>query len=129
MRGAYLQYCTDHPDETSGASVRDYAVETSDGEVLVASDADIAVIAHHAARFASDCLVPSRHSKFPFSMYLIGLAKAWVFEAPFATIPISMESFSVSQPQDDESNDLGPDNVAFLLNLLNKCKDASASAT
>ena len=96
MRAAYLQYCTDNPDPASRSASVDYATEAEDGEVLVASDADIAVIAHHAARFIPDCFVPPHHSRFPHSMYLIGLARGWVFEAPFATIPISMAAYAVA---------------------------------
>jgi len=129
MRGAYLQYCTDNSNPDAGTFVRDYAVETADGEVIQASDADVSVIAHHAAGFVSDCLLHKERSKYPYSMYLIGLQKAWVFEAPFETIPVSMASFPVYHPEPDKSADLGPDNVAFLLDLLAKQKNATAPAT
>jgi molybdopterin/thiamine biosynthesis adenylyltransferase len=129
MRSAYLQYCTDNPNLAAGTVVRNYALETADGEVLQASDADVSVIAHHAAAFISDCFLPKGQSRYPYSMYLIGLQKAWVFEAPFQTIPLSMASFPVYYPEATKSADLGPDNVAFLLDLLAKQKNATAPAT
>jgi molybdopterin/thiamine biosynthesis adenylyltransferase len=129
MRGAYLQYCTDNPNPMAGTVARNYALETADGEVLQASDADVSVIAHHAAAVISDCFLPKGQSRYPYSMYLVGLQKAWVFDAPFQTIPLSMASFPVYYPQPTKSADLGPDNVAFLLDLLAKQKNATASAT
>jgi sulfur-carrier protein adenylyltransferase/sulfurtransferase len=118
MRNAYLQYCTDNPFPSSKSA--EYATEASDGEVLVASDADISIIAHHAARFASDCLVPAENSKFPYSMYLIGLTRNWVFDAPFATIPISMASYNVEKQNNNSESELLPENAEFLLGLIQK---------
>ena len=97
-----------------------YAIETEEGEVLVASDAEVAIIAHHAARFVSDCFTPPDRSNFPYSMYLIRLAKGWVFEAPFDTIPISMESYSVAGWDNGKEQELCPEDVQFLHNLLKK---------
>ena len=82
------QYCSEHPAPSLQVA-QDYAVENADGEVLTSSDADVGVLAHHAARLASDTLLYTDISKYPHSMYLIGLAEAWVFDAPFSTIPIA----------------------------------------
>ena len=127
MRGAYLQYCTDNPAPTLGSVPRNYAVETEEGEVLVASDADVAIIADHAARLVSDCFTPPESSSFPCSMYLIGLAKGWVFEAPFATIPISMESYSLEGWDNGKKQKLGPEDMQFLSDLLEKDYDATSN--
>ncbi len=124
MRGAYLQYCAENPGPVLKTS-DNYSAETEDGEVLVASDSDVAVIAHHAARFVPDCLVSPDRGNFPYSMYLIGLAKGWVFQAPFDTIPISMESYCVTGWNDDKNADLGSDNTKFLLDLFERQNDAT----
>jgi hypothetical protein len=129
MRNAYLQFCTDNPLPNANTIPRNYDTETADGEVLVASDADIAIIAHHAARFVSDCFVPRERSKFPYSMYLIGLAKGWVFEAPFATIPVSMDSYTAAGWNNANETGIGPENVEFLLGLIQKRDNAATSAT
>jgi sulfur-carrier protein adenylyltransferase/sulfurtransferase len=120
MRGAYLRFCEDNPDFSLRVAAESYAVENEDGEVLAASDADTAIIAHHAARFVSDCFIPPDQAKFPYSMYLIGLTSGWVFEAPFATIPISMDSFPVKGGSEAKNNDISPENVEFLSGLLQK---------
>jgi sulfur-carrier protein adenylyltransferase/sulfurtransferase len=129
MRGAYLQYCTDNPDLNLKSVPEDYAAETEDGEVLVASDADIAIIAHHAARLVPDCFAPPERSKFPNSMYLIGLARGWVFDAPFVTIPISMASYSVAGWKDDQKTELRPEDAEFLRGLLQKQENATTNTT
>ncbi len=126
MRGAYLQYCTDNPVPALDPVHGNYAIETEEGEVLVASDADIAIIAHHAARLVPDCFTLPDHSIFPYSMYLIGLAKAWVFEAPFDTIPISMASYAVEGWDNGTKQELGLVDVQFLCDLLEKDNNATA---
>lgn len=128
MRGAYLQFCTTNPYSDLRPTPEDYAEETEDGEVLVASDADVAIIAHHAARFVPDCFTRTECSKFPESMYLIGLARGWVFEAPFATIPICMASFSVAGWNSDKKPELGLDNAKFLLGLIKRQEDAAVDS-
>ena len=121
MRSAYLQYCTEHPAPHLETIVPgNYAAETEDGEVLVASDADVTIIAHHAARFVSDCLDTPELSRFPYSMYLIGLAKGWTFEAPFDTIPISMVSYAIEGWNNDNKQALDLEGVQFLCELLEK---------
>jgi len=125
MRGAYLQYCTDNPDPTVRKGAENYATETDYGEVLVASDADISIIAHHVAGFVPDCLAPAERSKFPHSMYLVGLTKGWVFDAPFVNIPISMASFSVAGWSNRQETELVADNGEFLLGLLQKDNNAA----
>jgi molybdopterin/thiamine biosynthesis adenylyltransferase len=119
MRMAYLQYCNEHPSSHLRDASEKYTVESSDGDVLTASDAEVALIAHHAARFVPDCFVSPDRSKFPYSMYLIGFQNAWVFEAPFATIPISMASLPATQPP-AVNDEIGAENTAFLVELLKK---------
>src|SRR4029077_20819838 len=88
MRLAYLRYCEDHPAPPELKADLRYELDADDGQPISASDADVAVIANHAARLAVDSLQPPNDSSYPFSMYLLGLARGWVFDAPFDTIPI-----------------------------------------
>jgi hypothetical protein len=122
MRALYLGYCQENPPPASLVSAVDYAREESSGGVLAASDADVAVIAHHAARLVHDCLLAADRAVFPHSMYLIGLLKAWVFEAPFATIPISTEGVPVTETE-GMASDMTPDTIAFLRDLLDKTSE------
>ena len=120
MRNAYLQFCTENPAPSLKRVPGNYAAETEEGEVMVASDAEIAVIAHSAARLVQDCLSPSERSEFPHSMYLMGLAKSWIFEAPFDTIPISMESFSPAGWHKGDGKEPTPEDQQFLVELIKK---------
>ncbi|MEN6432079.1 MAG: ThiF family adenylyltransferase [Smithella sp.] len=129
MRSLYLKYCEDNPDDTSSVNLTDYALETSEGEIITASDADVAIIAHHAARLVTDCLLYPECSKFPYSMYLIGLLKAWVFDAPFSTIPISTASLSIATPQQRNTDDIDDEIYSFLCELFEKKKNESSSAS
>jgi len=127
MRIAYLQYCADNPAPAQGPILGNYLSETEEGEVLAASDADVAIIAHHAVRLVPDCFRPPEHSHFPYSMYLIGLAKGWVFEAPFATIPVSMESCPINGWDNNKKRELTPEDVQFLSDLLEKVQNETSN--
>lgn len=57
---------------------------------LVADDADVGVIAAHAARMALDSLLEDVPSAFPASAYMIGLSGEWIFTEPFDTRRIDL---------------------------------------
>lgn len=116
MRALFDQYCREHPAPELQI-LTDYAAQDADGQVLAASDADVGIIAHHAARLAVDTLLDASHSSYPYSMYLIGLAKWWVFNAPFSTIPIETDSFLRSE-ESGKVWENEQDNVQFIKSLL-----------
>lgn len=118
MRNAFLQFCQTHPDPAVELPLEDYAAER-EGRVIVASDAEAGIIAHTAIRMVVDCLA-SEPTKFPFSMYLIGFDAAWVFTAPFATIPIAMDHYSPAGWKVAAETKLSEAEAAFLLKLLEK---------
>ena len=61
-----------------------------DGTPLIAEDAEISIMAAHAARFASDILARPEASIFPRSAYVIGFSSEWLFDEPFHTRPIDL---------------------------------------
>lgn len=61
-----------------------------EGVPAIADDADVTVIAAHAARLGIDTLIPRALSLFPNSVYLVGLAPGWIFDQPFETYPIDV---------------------------------------
>lgn len=127
MRGAYLEFCTVNSAPNLGPILGNYAIENEEGEVLVASDADVAIIAHHAVHLVPDCFTPPERSIFPYSMYLLGLTKGWVFEAPFDTRPISTESYSVEGWDNGKKQELGPEDIQFLCDILKKDDNATSN--
>ena len=62
-----------------------------DGQPMVADDAEVAIIAAHAVRFVLDLLTAPGRSKFPYSLYAVGMTAEWAFSEPFQTYPIAME--------------------------------------
>lgn len=70
----------------------DYQVEVGEETPMIANDAEVAIIASHACRFAIDLLVNYDCSIFPVSVYLIGLSSEWVFNEPFDTAPVALNS-------------------------------------
>lgn len=120
MRLVYLQYCQDHPAPPDLRAAIRYELNDEAGHPIAASDADVAIISHHAARLAVDSLRPATESKYPFSMYLIGLERGWVFQDPFDTIPIvTGQTASDSRPS-QHNEQVQRENPAFLRDLLTK---------
>ncbi|QQN63443.1 ThiF family adenylyltransferase [Bradyrhizobium diazoefficiens] len=66
------------------------AIGTGIDVPMTADDADVSVIAAHAARFAIDLLVDRDLSRFPNSVYAIGLGADSVFSQSFDTYPIDV---------------------------------------
>jgi hypothetical protein len=122
MRTAYLQYCAENPAPPNLIAASDYMLPAEDAGILVASDADAGVVSYHAARLAVDCVRNPAESHYPYSMYLIGLEKAWVFDAPFDTRPISTSFLPVRATETLDSGQLGAENLEFLAELLQKEK-------
>jgi sulfur-carrier protein adenylyltransferase/sulfurtransferase len=128
MRAVYLNYCAEHPAPESMQIAADYATEVADVGIISASDADVAIIAHHAARFAVDTLSDSDSSAYPYSMYLVGLAPGWVFDAPFTTIPLATDHFVVREKKADHPDQEAiVDGDRFIVSLVEKLRATPTS--
>jgi molybdopterin/thiamine biosynthesis adenylyltransferase len=66
----------------------EYDIE--DQQPLIAYDGDVGQIASALTRFVLDTALQRNPSDFPYSAYLIGLRKAWIFSQPFDTHPIEV---------------------------------------
>ena len=103
MRSAYHNFCHENPPESEQHPATPYeAPSPGGGPPLTASDADVAVIAHHMAQMALDLLSEREGTNFPHSMYLIGFRKGWVFEQPFHTLPLKLP-----EPEDAPGKPVG----------------------
>lgn len=114
----------DAPDIRTTA---DYTAVSSQEEPVVASDADVSVIAAHTARMALDILLEHEPPIFPFSLYLIGLSRAWIFEQPFYTIPIDLSNVEATAPKSELSAEKLEETVTFLVQLIDKTKNENPS--
>jgi len=63
-----------------------YGIE-ADGQVYVASDADVSSLAASMTQFCLDTLC-AEQSEYPAAAYLIGFRKFWEFRCPFDVIPV-----------------------------------------
>ncbi len=128
MRSAYYDYLASEAPPLENSFVDSYRLENSDGEILSASDAEVSILAGHATRLALDTLLGENLSSYPYSMYLIGLESAWIFKAPFHTIPIATNHLLQQPITNSVAPEILSDNIAFLTELLEKRNDADSPA-
>jgi hypothetical protein len=123
MRLAIETWCVEH-----GLPIQRATENYGGGQSTpaIADDADVAVIAAHAARMAIDLMIPRDPSLFPFSVYLIGLGKGWIFEQPFETYPIDIGK-SIENPIEIIDRDVAAEELARILGLFREYKDAASS--
>lgn len=82
----------------------DYAAGPDDQPPMIADDADVSVISSHLTHFAADVLRRPANSNYPYSAYVIGLRKEWIFDQPFDTRPIDVSGVKSSDiAVEDES--------------------------
>ena len=105
----------------------DYTTVNNDGETIVASDADVTLIAANATRMALDILIKREPSDFPYSLYLIGLSRGWIFDQPFHTIPINLPEVQPAITESELSEDEANENSDFIEQLILKQKNENSS--
>jgi molybdopterin/thiamine biosynthesis adenylyltransferase len=126
MRNAYNSWCRSQAVPWIDGAAGAYAAQAGEGPVLVADDADVAVIAAHAARMATDALVDG--NGFPHSMYVISLRAGWMFEQPFEAYPIDVEA-PAEGPDPQANSEEKEQGIQFLVQeLLSKVDDEAPAA-
>ena len=100
------------------ADSRDYQGEESD-KVLIASDAQVSVIASHMANLAIDSIVNVTNSEFGDHAYIIGLTSRWDFGV-FDTRPIHVSEEICEKVVDEHSSEDAKD---FVNDLIKKKLD------
>lgn len=105
----------------------DYGMLGEDDRIVMASDADVTVIAAQTTQMALDALLSREPSHYPHPAYLVGFARGWIFEQPFHTLPIDCTAevdWSTVLDTDKTTRD---ESTAFILKLLEEHKnDADA---
>jgi hypothetical protein len=124
MRRAIEQWCIDQ-----GKPIERAARKYGGGPTmsLIADDADVTVIASHCARLVIDTLIGRAPSAFPYSVYLVGLASGWIFDAPFDTYPIDVGAPSPAESQPELTGEEAAAERTRILTLLTDYQDASSS--
>jgi len=125
MRAQIEQWCQDKGKPIEHATTN-YETGGS-GLPLIADDADVAVIAGHAARLCIDTLIRRQPSAFPYAIYMIGMREGWNFDQPFETHPINVGGplAETGAPADPE---LAQAEALRLIELMKKMKNEAAAA-
>ncbi len=88
VRDAYHAYLATLPD----APFKDAAgYDGTEEQPLVAYDSDVGFVASALARLAIDTALSRDPSQFPYSVYVLGMRREWIFEAPFDTRPVDVQ--------------------------------------
>jgi molybdopterin/thiamine biosynthesis adenylyltransferase len=98
------------------------------GAPEIADDADVTVIAGHAARMAIDILIPREPSMFPHSVYMVGLAEGWIFSQPFETCPIDVGSPTPEPEAAEDSEQEVEAEFEFVKKLFSDYEDEGADS-
>jgi molybdopterin/thiamine biosynthesis adenylyltransferase len=117
IREAYNNYIIENPD-SEYKTIGNYAAEDTSGQIFTASDADVSVVSAHLTKFAIDTILDSEVSMYPYSLYLIGMSNAWVFDQPFCTIPIATAGLEIEENIPKLNEKEQRDVVNFLTDLV-----------
>ncbi len=117
IRASYNQFCVENPFPES-KTIGKYVLEDHEGKVIVASDADVSVIANSAAHLAVDLL--SGSFGYKHQVYLIGLGAWWIFKEPLEVIPIDCHHLRQSSSVDKK--EFSEDDKKFLEALIESDK-------
>ncbi|AFZ33579.1 MULTISPECIES: E2/E1-associated domain-containing protein [Cyanophyceae] len=125
-KAAFHEYLSMQDVALPGTATDQYILESTGGEVLEASDAEVSIMAGHLTRLAIDTLLAREPSLFPYSIYVIGFQQAWIFKAPFHTIPIDTSKVVHIESGNPVSPDVDSEGIDFLSELLEKMQDADS---
>ena len=99
-------------------SIAQYTAAGIDEQILIATDADVTVIAACAAQMTQDALLAREPSVYPRPAYLFGFSRSWIFEQPYHVHAVSCSadtSWSTVVPTDDTTRD---ESAEFIKKLL-----------
>lgn len=125
MKGLFYEFLSVQDNHIPITMSEPYRSQTESNDVLDASDSDVTVIAGFLTQLIVDTLLSTEASSFPYSMYIIGLKKAWIFKAPFHTIPIDVNSFVKQRESKVVSDKVLSQELVFLQGLLGAENDAN----
>jgi len=82
--------------------VNNYGFQTQN-QTYIASDADVTALAASMTQFTLDTLCTiDEQSSYPYSAYLIGFRRYWMFQCPFDTRPIDCSGALVAESPTDK---------------------------
>ena len=121
MRAFLLEYL-ENVEAPKLKVIDDYSSITEENEIIVATDAAVAIISGYLTTMALDICAKHEPSQFPYSLYLIGLQKGWIFDEPFHTQPLNIENIKSDSPPEDLAPEEKEGALRFLQELLDNKK-------
>ncbi|CAM3926037.1 ThiF family adenylyltransferase [Deinococcus marmoris] len=115
MRAMYQEFCRKHPHEEELWAAEPYSAGTAGEAPLLATDADVGVMANHVVQLALDVITRPQDSHYPYSMYLLGFRAGWVFDQPFQTLPVAMPAADQWPAPHAEEEELSAEEQAELI--------------
>jgi hypothetical protein len=125
MRLAIEDFFADRGQPLVGQAV-DYGLQT-EGAPMIADDADVTVIAAHAARLAVDTLIARAPSAFPHAIYLVGLGEGSIFTQAFEAYPVDVSPAPPAPVRDSLSPDESAAEMMTILRLFRNKYDGNSS--
>jgi len=96
---------------------------------LTAYDSDVTQIASALTRLIIDTALREHLSIFPYSLYMIGLQKAWIFKQPFDTRPIDVQGAGWESNAETATEADRKEAVQVLLGIIVKGAHADAGSS
>ena len=97
---------------------------------LIAYDSDVGFVATALTRLVIDTALSRDPSEFPYPVYLLGMRREWIFEAPFDTRPVAVQGQSWERDGNAVSDKDRLTVVEALLGMCEgeRCADADPAA-
>jgi Dinucleotide-utilizing enzymes involved in molybdopterin and thiamine biosynthesis family 2 len=120
VRDAYHAYLATLPD----APFKNAAgYDGTEEQPLIAYDSDVGFVATALTRLVIDTALSRDPSEYPYSVYLLGMRREWIFEAPFDTRPVDVQGEGWESDGDVVSD---KDRIAVVEALLRMCEELRA---
>lgn len=120
VRDAYHAYLATLPD----APFKNAAgYDGTEEQPLVAYDSDVGFVATALTRLVIDTALSRDPSEYPYSVYLLGMRREWIFEAPFDTRPVDVKGEGWKENGAAVSD---KDRIAVVEALLKMCEELRA---
>lgn len=120
MRSAFYEYLSLNQTTFSSLDSRSYSVNSHSADTLTATDADVSILAGYLTQMALDTLLDKNSQRFPYSMYILGFQRSWVFSEPFNVIPIDLSELELEVQNKEASPELEKDALSFLEDIFSK---------
>jgi ubiquitin-protein ligase len=128
MRSAFYEYLSLNKATFSSLDSRPYSGDSDSTDTLTATDADVSILAGYLTQIALDILLDKNSQRFPYSMYILGFQKSWVFSEPFNVIPIDLSELEFEVQHKEISPDIEKDALSFLEDIIVRRKGTQPAA-